>query len=113
MAKTITTRWKMWTYDVLGNARDGYDVNNRYGHGEHELELAVETANAGTQHAFEHAFPTDKQIKGLFGVRCKIETEGDDVTIYVNRARDGRPIGELNCVSHESLSRIREGDPKR
>lgn len=25
--KTVLTEWKAYTYDVWGNARDGYDVN--------------------------------------------------------------------------------------
>jgi hypothetical protein len=34
----------------------------------------------------------------------EIETDGDDVTIYVNRASDSYPLGELVCTSHDSLS---------
>lgn len=34
--------------------------------------------------------------------------EQDDITIYVNRERDGYPIGELQCVSHSALSPIKE-----
>ena len=39
--------------------------------------------------------------------RFKIETEGDDVNISVNRARDSYPCGEMFCTSHDSLSPIR------
>ena len=109
MQRTITTRWQYATYDVWGNAKDGYDVNNVFRHSEPvELELVVCVNNAGTPHEFESAHPTDKQIREVFGIRCQVETDGDDMTIYVRRPRDSYPIGELTCVSHASLSPIRE-----
>jgi hypothetical protein len=104
------TTWEIWTYDVWGNARDGYDVNDRFCHDRaYELRLQVETYNPGTAHAFDGASPTDAQLRRTFGIssRTRIETDGDDLTIYVTRARDGFPIGELHCTSHESLSPIR------
>ncbi len=108
MPKTIETSWKVATYDVCGNARDGYEVNDVYRQGSVDLVLTVQIANEGTPHAFEHASPTDAQLREVFGCpRIRLETSGDDLTIYVNRARDGYPIGELSCESHESLSPIR------
>lgn len=108
--KVISTTWEVRTYDVWGNAKDGYEVNDSYRQGEVQLELKVlryNTAFPGSE--FEAAEPTDRQIAGVFGVRASsVETDGDDRTIYVNRAKDGYPIGELFCTSHESLSPIRE-----
>lgn len=107
MTKTITTEWEVATYDVWGNARDGYDVNDVYRHGTETLVLTVETANEGTPQAFDHASPTDRQLRRVFGLgKIQLDTDGDDLTIYVNRARDGYPIGEIRCVSHKSLSPI-------
>lgn len=108
----IETTWELWSYDVWGNARDGYDVNDRSCFNRsYALQLAVETNNAGTPNAFDSAYPSDAQIRRAFGIgrRVKIGTEGDDVTIYVTRARDGYPLGEMTCTSHESLSPIRVG----
>jgi hypothetical protein len=105
--KTINTRWTLHTYDVWGNPKDGYEVNDVYNQGEHDLDLSEIEYNPGTPQAFTSAHPTDRQIKRLFGVRCHIETDGDDLTIYVNRKRDGYPIGEMRCQSHDSLSPIR------
>ena len=108
MKNTITTEWKVYTYDVWGNARDGYDVNDVYRHGTETLVLTVETANEGTPQAFDHASPTDRQLRRVFGLgKIQLDTDGDDLTIYVNRARDGYPIGEIRCVSHKSLSPIK------
>lgn len=105
---TVETTWEVWTYDVWGNAKDGYEVNDRYCHARAEpLTLDVEHNNQGTPSAFDSAYPTDKQLRDVFGVRCRLETDGDDITIYVMRDRDGYPIGELHCTSHESLSPIR------
>ncbi len=105
---TITTQWECWTYDVWGNAKDGYEVNDRSCFDrDYSLDLEIKTHNIGTTHEFQSASPSDKQIKEVFGAKCKIETDGDDMVIYVTRERDGYPIGEMYCVSHESLSPIR------
>lgn len=109
MKKTIQTRWSIATYDVWGNARDGYDVNDVYRRGEIELSIDVAVNNAGSPQEFESASISDKQIRSVFGLgKTQIDVDGDDTVYYVNRARDGYPIGELVCESHESLSPIRE-----
>ena len=77
-----------------------------------ELRITSAAIKVGTPMEFIGAAPSDKQIKGVFGTRCHIETDGDDINIYVDRVRDGYPIGEMRCVSHESLSPVRKGDPK-
>ncbi len=105
--RTIETTWDMATYDVWGNADNGYDVNDVYRQGSIDLTLTVETHNTGTMDEFESASPSDDQLCDVFGFTGKIETDGDDLFISVNRAKDGYPIGELRCTSHESLSPIR------
>lgn len=109
-AGSIRTKWTLRTYDVWGNARDGYEVNDSYGAGEVELHIPQTRYNVGTPQEFLGASPSDRQIKRAFDVRCRIETDGDDLHIYVNRERDGYPIGEMFCISHESLSPIRKVD---
>lgn len=107
--KTVNTTWEVWTYDVWGNAKDGYQVNDRFCQDRaYPLKLEVEACNAGTEREFETACPSDKQLRAVFGVKCKLETDGDDCNIYVNRARDQYPLGELLLTSHASLSPIRE-----
>lgn len=103
--RTLSSVWSRWTYDVWGNTHDGYEVNNRYCiERNHALEIPVETHNAGTPHEFDSASPTDEQIRAAFYIRCPFEIDGDDTAIYVTRAPDGYPIGEMLCESHESLS---------
>ena len=104
----IDTTWELRSYDVWGNARDGYEVNDTSRIGEASLRLAVEVNNAGTPGEFLSATPSDSQIRRALGLRrFKLDTDGDDTTIYVNRERDGYPCGEMFCTSHESLSPIR------
>lgn len=108
----LKAEWDVYTYDVWGNPTDGYEVNDRYCHERcHETEMDVETYNAGQPGEFHGASLTDRQIRAIFGVNCQIDTDGDDLTVYVTRRRDGYPIGELHCTSHESLSPIRPVGP--
>ena len=106
-AGSIKTRWELRTYDVWGNAKDGYEVNDVYPAGIIELRIPATRFNVGTPQEFTAATPTDRQIKGAFGTRCRIDTDGDDLHVAVERLRDAYPIGEMHCVSHDSLSPVR------
>jgi hypothetical protein len=106
--RTIETTWEVWTYDVWGNAEDGYEVNDRYCRERaFELTLAVEVCNAGTPQEFECASISDAQVKELWGDGVETDGNGDDLHYYFERCKDGKPVGEMFCVSHESLSPIR------
>jgi hypothetical protein len=107
--QTINTVWEIRTYDVWGNSKDGYDVNDTYiVDRDYPLALDVTINNKGTAQEFLSASPTDRQIRKALDLRSiQIDLEGDDLTIYVNRSSNGYPLGELHCVSHESLSPIR------
>ena len=107
-AGSIKTAWSLRTYDVWGNSKDGYEVNDSYDAGEVELYIPVTRYNVGTPQEFKSASPSDRQIKRAFGVNCRISTDGNDMHITVDRERDGYPIGEMQCNSHESLSPIRK-----
>ena len=110
MNRTLETTWEVCTYDVLGNAEDGYEVNDRYRvHRAYPLTLAVVTNNPGTDRAFNSASPSDAQIREALGLveDASITTDGDDLYIQVDASEDGYPLGELSCMSHESLSPIR------
>lgn len=106
--KTILTVWERRGYDVWGNRKDGYDVNDTFRESEVELRLKVKLYNENTPRVFETAYPTDYQLRKVFGVSCRLDVQGDDIHVYVNRASDGYPIGELICISHKSLSPIRK-----
>jgi hypothetical protein len=104
--KTVETTWEVYIYNVWGNAKDGYEVNDVYHCGEIEMDCSIDINNPGTSFEFESAFPSNSQIREVFGLKCSFATDGDDLIIYVNRAKDSYPIGELRCISHKSLSPI-------
>lgn len=112
MNKTIVTKWQKCSYDVWGNKRDGYEVNDTRNAGTVELRLKVQTTNAGTPQEFKHATPSNYLLRKVFGVSCHLDTDGDDCVIYVNRRSDGYPIGELRLQSHKALSPIIALDSK-
>lgn len=109
-ARTVRTIWEVWTYDVWGNAADGYEVNDRSCIARaYPINAPVTRYNAGTPGEFDGAYPTDAQIREALGLRddAEIACDGDDMGIYVESAEDGYPLGELICTSHESLSPVR------
>jgi hypothetical protein len=109
MVKRISTQWELWSYDIWGNDQDGYDVNDRSCFDrDYHLDLAIELNNPGTPYEFRSGYPSDRQIRRAFGLtNIRLSLQGDDTTIYVERERDGYPIGEMHCWSHDSLSPIR------
>jgi hypothetical protein len=107
-AGSLLTTWELRTYEVWGNATEGYEVNDTRWAGTVELRIPQTRYNVGTPQEFISAYPSDRQIKQLaFGVRCQIALDGDDLYIGVSRRRDGYPIGEMHCTSHASLSPVK------
>ena len=102
----IDTVWEVWSYDVWGNQKDGWEVNDRScDHRAYPITLKLEICNPGTPQEFQSASPTDKQIREALQIKPRVKIDlGDDVTIYVEHESTGYPLGELFCVSHESLS---------
>lgn len=86
--------FRIWSYDVWGNARDGFDVNDRYKHGLVEIRCKRETFNAGTPHEFHAWNPTDRQLSRAAGF-SRVSWDGSDGCFYAEDSRNGRPIGEL------------------
>lgn len=87
--------FRIWTYDVWGNARDGFYVNDRYKHGTVTIRCKAETFNAGTAHEFTTFDPTDRQLSRAANVTgAEWEGNGDGV-YYATAKRNGRPLGEL------------------
>ena len=93
--KTKTRKFRLWTYDVWGNARDGFDVNDRYSHGYVEIVCKREVFNVGTPHEFETFEPTDRQLSRAAGF-SRAAWDGQDGAFYAEDSRNGRPIGELS-----------------
>lgn len=108
LGELVRTTWETRTYDVWGNAKEGYDVNNTFRGPTVTLDLKPTTHNTGTAQEFTSAYPSEAQIRKVFGLsNIRLNLDGDNLEVRVDRARDGYPIGEMHCTSHESLSPIR------
>lgn len=105
--KTIKTVWEKRIYDVWGNFR-GWSVNDSFSDGKVTIRCKIQVANFATPQEFLYAYPSDYQLKMIFNYTGEIDVSGDDLHIYVNIAKNSYPLGESNCISHESLSPIRE-----
>lgn len=103
--KIIVTRWNIRIDDVWGNADDGWQVITNHLACNIELLLAVKTHNLDCE--FQSASPTDEQISQIFGKDIEIRGINDTV-LWIDRASDSKPLGEMSCTSHKSLSPIRE-----
>lgn len=105
MADTLHTTWELWSYDVWGNADDGYQVNDRCCfERSYELDLPITVYNAGTPHEFRSASVTNAQLREIWGKGCSDDGLGEGTTVYMERTKDGKPVGEMHCTSHESLT---------
>ena len=111
MTRFITTQWEIADYDVWGNPKDGFEVNNTFRRERPiTLRLTVKTYNLGTEREFNSAYPSVRQVRQALNIkpRVKLELDGDDCMIYVRHAPTDEPLGELFCISHASLSPIRK-----
>lgn len=93
--------YTLWSYDVWGNAEDGYEVNDRSAYcRDLEIETTHNVYNKGTDAEFSDDLPSDRQILDALQREYfrndvtldKLEIDGDDQSIYITAARDGRPI---------------------
>lgn len=86
MSNLVT--WRVWSYDVWGNAEDGYEVNNRF-----SVATVREKADLTDADAIRLA-----QRVGLLSRGANVDTvtvAGDDFTIEFEDAEDGFPLGSL------------------
>lgn len=82
---------EVYTYDVWGNARDGYEVNDRYRFGtySHVDALVARDDKLLTRFLKEIGF-----LKK--GVQTRsLEFDGDDTFVYVTAVKDGYPLCEV------------------
>lgn len=95
---TVQTSWQLITYEVWGNAKDGFDVNDSHTiDRDYRLTLPIRLVNPGATNVFQTATPSMRDIRKAFGWSGgKLDISGgDDVTIEINLARNGKPLGEM------------------
>lgn len=105
--KTKIRKYRLWTYDVWGNARDGFDVNDRYDHGYVTIACKCEVFNAGTPMEFTTYEPTDRQLSRAAGFKG-VTWDGSEGSYYAEASRNGRPVGELDEEERPELVKERE-----
>ena len=100
--------YRLWTYDVWGNARDGFEVNDRYKQGIYKIRVRGTVHNQGTPHEFTSFHPTDIQLARALGLRGA-EWEGEsNHTLYATSKRNSRPICELEYLGEESELEVKQ-----
>ncbi len=93
-AKSKVRAFEVWAYDVWGNARDGYNVNDRCCLDRRvEIRCRATIYNAGTPREFVSYHPTDRQLSAAAGFR-RVRWDGQDGTYEASTAH-GRPVGQL------------------
>ena len=96
MSNYKTRIYTLRTYDVWGNSKDGYEVNDKSSHGEVTIKCKREVFNVGTPQEFTTYSPTDLQLSRAVGGRgLTWHGESDAHTLYADRKSDGRPECEL------------------
>lgn len=104
-ARTRTRIYRLWTYDVWGNARDGYEVNDRYSHGEISIKCKLQVHNIGTEHEFATWEPTNRQLTiAVAGKR--LSWEWQEHSYEAEDSKTGKPVG---CLEFE---RFEDGLPE-
>lgn len=112
------------TYDVLGNAKDGYEVNDSYNQGEIRIPAKMVIHNVprlpGASDAYR-IFPNhnsfecnvtvvftidDEQIRLALGIDCPIETGGDDTMITIDRESDECPLAQIEVIRYEEIESV-------
>ncbi len=116
---------EVWTYDVRGNARDGFEVNDRSCQDRAarltaECEVSGLPARPGASDLYrsftgeDASFRadmlvsfgiSDKLIAAAFGLTAaKVEIEGGGMRYDVSLAKNGMPIGEVIIVGWEDAN---------
>jgi hypothetical protein len=86
---TATATWEIWTYDVWGNAQDGWEVNDRFCQ-QRAAEMPTDADDATILRTLKEwgILKKTTQLRHL-------EIDGDDGLITVNQAKDGYPLCEM------------------
>lgn len=88
-------KYSLWSYDVWGNARDGFEVNDRFRCGTVTIKCKATVYNQGTSQEFISFDPTDRQLSRAAGVHG-VEWEGiTDEGFHATAKSNGKPICEL------------------
>jgi hypothetical protein len=96
------------TYDVWGNDKDGWDVNNTFSQGEIELKATLSLHNIPILPLVDGSKPqilpifsiSDGEIKRVLDIKGGFTTDGDDILITINRKSDDKPLAEIRVLGY-------------
>ncbi len=90
--------WRYYSYDVWGNAEDGYDVNDVF-----RTDTTVDLPRDASFRDLARAFDVTEGIVDV----AALDTED---TYYLERERDGKPMGEFRFDAEGDQPRTRNYD---
>ena len=101
-----TLHYELWFYDVWGNEKDGFEINDRHCiDRDFIIKSNPKTYNKGTPQQFTDFTPTDKQIiqslvdageLSKSALTADIEIDGDGIDFYLTDVDAGYyPLCEL------------------
>lgn len=94
LPSTKVRTFEVWTYDVWGNAKDGFEVNDRCCiNRKVTIRCKAEVFNKSTDMEFVIYEPTDRQLSYASGFR-RCQWDGQ-YGVYEAETANGRPIGQL------------------
>jgi len=111
---------EVWEYDVWGNARDGFQVNDSYCLSRKaEIPATLTLSNVptfpGAKDDFR-AFPADGSFSAEIGlffeldkramrqwIKGKDNGDGDDLHYYFENPHNGKPMGEILVVGWKAF----------
>jgi hypothetical protein len=86
--------WRVYSYDVWGNAKEGFDVNDCF-RTSYVCRIADDASLAAIVRALKRSGYLNKNLKTKSVDFSYNDNICNDTTIYFNSAKDGRPEGEL------------------
>lgn len=89
----IEERWLIYVYDVWGNRRDGFEVNNEFRTGK-----SIRVPAGGTNQAIIRVLKRGGYIARWTGVEAPDEDEND---IWLENAKTGEPLLHLQRHTDE------------
>lgn len=94
--KSLVRVYRLYTYDVWGNAKDGYEVNDVFEQGKVQIRCKLKVFNEGTAHEFFDYDPTDAQLSFAVKPTKPVTWDGEnEYTLRAERTSDGYPVCEL------------------
>lgn len=107
--KQKTVKYDVWSLDIWGNAKDGWDMNDRSCHARAvEFPTTHKVFNEGKESEFSTDHPTGQQILdtlieiGYFNESATTDTitiDGDcEHSLWLEQSADGYPVCQLEYM---------------